>query len=121
MITLLSSKVDTYQKQATEEVKKNERSWADIASAGKLSEDLKKTLQVTSNTQALLSKDLEKKDAESRKNNAILYGLPESRNAMEDIRELMKKEMFKHFDAPQKASRLGAKGRQCSPSQVTIC
>lgn len=111
MITLLDNKISTFQQHTTEEVKKIEKSWAEIAAPGEISKDIKKSIQLQSTTQALLAKDLEKKDAESRKNNAILYGLPEgdSTTAMDEIKQLMNKELFKNFDVPEQAIRLGSK------------
>lgn len=118
MIASLDNKVDTYQNQTTEEVKRLEKSWAEIASPGELSQDIKKAVQLTSTTQALLSKDLDKKDTEARKNNAILYGLPENKTAMDDIQELMKNEFFQTFNVPEQAVRLGAKTESHRPIKL---
>lgn len=53
-----------------------------------------------------MTQELDKKDTETRKNNAILYGLPEAGTAMEDVLELMKKEIFMNFNKPVQAVRL---------------
>jgi hypothetical protein len=96
----------------TEKSVKLEQTSAQIAGSkqGETAKDVKTALQLSSTTQALLAKDLEKKDNEARKNNAILYGLPESEStAMTDIQEFMKRELFKNFDQPEQAIRLSQK------------
>ena len=118
MIASLDQKVETYQAQTTAETKKLERSWADIVSGDKLSDDIKKLQENVSNTQNMLTKDLDAKEAEKRKNNAILFGLMEENTAMEDIKKLMQHEIFKSFDAPEHAARLGTKGDTPRPIKL---
>ena len=67
----------------------------------------------------MLSKDIEKKDADSRINNAILYGLSEGEStAMEDVKRLMNKEFFKSLNPPEQAFRLGRKGSKNRPVKL---
>ena len=118
MIASLDQKVETYQAKTTEEVKQLERSWADVVSGDKLSNDIKKLQENVSNTQNMLTKDMDSKDAERRKNNAILFGLQEEKTAMEDVKKLMQGEMFKSFDAPEHAARLGTKRETPRPIKL---
>ena len=64
---------------------------------------------MTTTSQALLASEMDKKDNEARKSNAILYGLTERDTAMQDVMNLMSKELFKNFNKPVQAVRLGAK------------
>lgn len=111
MITSLGGEIAGYQKQTNEQVENLKKSWAEIANTGAvdIAKDVKKALQVSTNTQALVTHELDKKDSEARKNNAILYGLPEKNTAIEDIKELMTKELFKNFSEPVQTNRLGPK------------
>lgn len=108
MITALGGKIEQYQNQTTEQVKRMEKSWAEVTSEGQMAKDVKKALNLTSSTQALLNKELDKKDKETRKNNVILYGLNETdATAIEQVKDFMKRELFKLMDQPEKAIRLG--------------
>lgn len=64
---------------------------------------------MTTTSQALLASEMDKKDNEARKSNAILYGLTERDTAMQDVTNLMCKELFKNFNKPVQAVRLGPK------------
>ena len=58
-----------------------------------------------------MQKTLDISDAESRKLNAILYGLPENNNksALNQVTEFLKKDCFTQSTNPTQALRLGAK------------
>jgi len=64
---------------------------------------------MTTTGQTLLASEMDKKDNQARKSNAILYGLTERDIAMQDVMDLMSKELFKNFNKPVQAIRLGAK------------
>ena len=110
MIANLGGKIELYQKETTEQVKKIEKSWAEVASQGEMANNVERALAVTSSTQAILSKELDKKDKEARKNNAILYGLQETETtAFEQVQEFMKREMFERTNPSETAIRLSQK------------
>jgi len=54
---------------------------------------------MTTTSQALLASEIDK-DNQARKSNAILYGLIERDTAMQDVMNLMSKELFKNFNKP---------------------
>lgn len=118
MITSLDHKVESYQSQTTEEVKKLEKSWADVVSGAEITDNIKQIQQNVFNTQSIISKELETKDAEKRKTNAIILGVAEETSAIEDIKKLMQKDIFKQFDVPEHATRLGTKGDAPRPIKL---
>ena len=109
MVITLQGKVDDYRKETNEQAVCLKKSWAEIANNGQIAKDMKRTMQASTTTQALLAANLEKKDMEERKNNAIIYGLTEKKTAMEDVTELMQKDLFKSFNKPVQAIRLSRK------------
>lgn len=109
MVEQLSTRVDEYQNQTKEQVECLKKSWAEVANNGQMAKDMKVAMQASTSTNILLTAELQKKDNEERKNNAIIYGLEENKTAMEDINELMQKTLFKNYDKPLKAFRLNQK------------
>jgi hypothetical protein len=111
-IDALNESIAKLHKESTERVDKLNTSWADIARSnqGELAKEMKKALEVSSTTQVLIAKNLERSENESRALNTVLYGLPESdSSAMEQVENLMKKELFKDHNRPLQATRLGRK------------
>ncbi len=112
MISKIDEKVSKFQEESTASIVKIESSWADIAkkNQGEIAKQVNKAVAVSSTTQALITKNIENMENESRMLNAILYGLPESEaSVMNQIDELMTKEIFKSHSKPIQATRLGRK------------
>lgn len=108
-ITLsIQSLNEKIEHQATK-FEEHEKSYAEVLKVN--SDNIKKTLNVNTNTQTILQKTLDISDAESRKLNAILYGLPEDNNksALNQVTEFLKKDCFTQSTNPTQALRLGAK------------
>ena len=104
MLEGLDVKLDEYQTQTKVECLK--KSFAEVASSGQMAKDMKIAMQASTSTNALLTAELQRKETEERKANAILYGLKEENTAMEDIAVLMQNTLFKNYDKPLKAFRL---------------
>ena len=109
MIGNLGEKIDEYQRQSGSQIECMKSSWAEVTSDGQMAKDVKLAMKTKASTNAMLAAELDKKDTEERKNNAILYGLQENSTAMDDVADLMQKTLFKDFDKPVKAFRLSKK------------
>ena len=119
MIVNLGEKIDEYQRQSGSQIECMKCSWAEVTSNGQIAKDVKLAMKTTASTNAMLAAELDKKDTEERKNNAILYGLQENSTAMDDVADLMQKTLFKDFDKPVKAFRLSKKEEGIRPLKLT--
>ena len=109
MITSIDAKLDNYCKKSDIQIENLKKSWAEVTNEGQLAKNMKLALQASTSTNAMISAELEKKQTEERKTSAILYGLHEQKTAMEDVENMMNKDLFKNFDKPITAFRLGQK------------
>ena len=76
-------------------------------------EQMKQATAASKQTENMIKRQNEINEAESRRNNAILYGLIETNNCpvIEQVNEFMKKECFKFLNKPVAAIRLGDKNK----------
>ena len=112
MIDALDEKVSNHRVETAANSEKITKSWAEITgeNTGELAKEVKKAVNLSATTQAMISKEMERKDNESRLHNAILYGVPErDEPVMKQIDELMRRELFKDHNKPLQAIRLGNK------------
>lgn len=104
----INSIAERLENQATK-FQEHEKTYAEILKAN--SDNIQKSLRVNTNAQTILQKTLDKSDVESRKLNAILYGLPEEENksASDQVREFLQKDCFTTKISPTQSFRLGIK------------
>ena len=110
----IENKIDELKEKNVEVKNQLKTSWAEIATQnqnkGELAKEVRRAVAITSGTQAMISKEMEKKDNEGRALNAILYGLPEQNcPVLDQVEELMKKDFYKNHSKPTEAIRLGRK------------
>lgn len=77
-------------------------------------QSMKAVEENTKRQQILLQKSIETNEAENRKTNAILYGIPETteKSVLDQVQEFMTKECFIHESKPISAYRLGTKSNE---------
>ena len=74
MVGNFGEKIDEYQRQSGSQIECMKSSWAEVTSDGQMAKDVKLAMKTKASTNAMLAAELDKKDTEERKNNAILYG-----------------------------------------------
>ena len=84
-----------------------EKSYASVLISN--TENIQKSIEVNSSAKTILQKSLAQIETETRKLNAILYGLPEEKEKFtaEKIKEFIKHKCFQHTNIPVQAFRLG--------------
>lgn len=106
MVSKLMTTVDSTREGLTERIEKLEISYA--AAVQSNTEGVKRSIEINSSAKHLLAKNFEQNQAESRKYNAILYGIKaeENKSALEQVTEMLQNECFMHTKEPIKAVRL---------------
>lgn len=91
-------------------VDKLEKSYAEATKSN--ADSIQRSMEVNSSAKAILEKDIEKREADNRKNNAIIYGVKEmeGKTALEVITEMMKEDCFQRTNGPVRAIRLQTSG-----------
>lgn len=75
-------------------------------------EGVQKSIEINSSARHLLARNIEQSQADSRKKNAILYGIQpeEGKSAIDQVNEMLSKVCFTHTKQPIKAIRLQTTG-----------
>lgn len=110
MVSKLMSSSETCNDGLAERMEKLERAHEEAAKRN--ADDVRKSLEINSSAKDMLQKNFEQQQAESRKRNAIVYGIAEdeSKTALDLITEIMKKEFFMATKGPLRAARLHSQG-----------
>lgn len=116
-IKVLNEKID----QQSNQVQTYDQSYSDALKVN--AENLKKSVDANAQnivkSQAMLQQSLDVTDAEARKVNAIIYGLPadNTKSVMAQLSDFMSKECFTQSVKPVTAFRLGNKEQQGNRSR----
>jgi len=75
---------------------------------------MNKAVEVNRNAEKLMQKSNEISEADARKCNVILYGVPEGDKipVLKQVEKVIRDERFKNFDKPHAALRLGKKSTE---------
>ena len=103
----LTSSITSQESRLDTKLEMIEKSYASVLKSN--TENIQKSIEVNSSAKTILQKSLAQTENETRKLNAILYGLPEEKDksSAEQIKEFMKHTCFQHTNIPAQAFRLG--------------
>lgn len=75
------------------------------------SQNIQKAVQINQSAEKMMVQNNQRNEIETRKNNAILYGIEEKENttAIQEVQELMRFKLYLHCQMPLQAIRLGKK------------
>ena len=110
MISKIATTLSTSNATLNNRMDQMEKSYA--AAIKSNMDGVQKSIEINASARHLLARNIEQQQADSRKNNAILYGIQteDGKNAMEQVTEMLKKDCFTHTKQPVKAIRLQASG-----------
>lgn len=106
MMTQMTTTVTSSHTAVSERIDQLEKSYA--AAVKSNTEGVQRSIEINSSAKHLLAKNIEQNQAETRKYNAILYGIKADadKGALEQITDMLKTECFTHTKKPVKAVRL---------------